>query len=244
MPAAAEVGEPEAVQRELLAGQRLSHPGIAAILASGRDNGQYWIAMEFAPGVTMSRYIEPARLLPWPVVLRVGASMADALAHAHARGVVHRDLKPSNVRLELPTEAVRLLDFGVARIGSGSHTRTGMTLGTPAYMAPEVLAGQPALAAADTYALGVMLYELLSGQRPHRGATLGDLLRSISMDPAVPLSEWCPDLPPQVVDAVHRALDKDPKTRPADLAAYADALRQMAGPPRRGDRPVQPAADD
>lgn len=222
--------------RELVAGRRLRHPGIAGLIDAGSDGGLDWLAMEFAPGVALTRYTDPARLLPEGLVLRIGARIAEALAHAHALGVVHRDLKPSNVRIDLATMGVALLDFGIARIDDGMNTRTGLTLGTPAYMAPEVLAGQPAAEAADVYALGVILYELLAGRRPHDGATLGELLRSVAGHPVPDLGGQCPHLPGAVVDAVHQALRREPKHRPSDLMAYAsllEALSHSCRPPIR-----------
>lgn len=214
--------------REQVAGWRLRHPGIAGLIDAGSDGGLRWLAMEFAPGVALTRYTDPARLLPEGVVLRIGARIAEALAHAHALGVVHRDLKPSNVRIDLPTMGVTLLDFGVARIDDGMNTRTGLTLGTPAYMAPEVLAGQPASTAADVYALGVILYELMAGRRPHDGATLGELLRSVAERPMPDLGGRCPHLSGPVAEAVHLALRREPKERPSDLVAYASSLEALA----------------
>lgn len=212
--------------REQRAAARLSHPGIVALLDAGGDDHTAWVVSEYAPGVSLARYTQPARRLPEPLVLRVGAQLADALAHAHAHGVVHRDLKPSNVLLELSTGVARLLDFGVARVDDGFRTRTGMTLGTPSYMAPEQLAGAPASAATDTYALGVMLFELLAGRRPHDAATLGELLRAVGSGEAARLQPLCPQLDASAVDAVESLLRRDPARRPADLRAFA---LQLAG---------------
>ncbi|WP_158219732.1 serine/threonine-protein kinase [Ideonella sp. A 288] len=214
--------------REWQAARRLDHPGIAAVLDAGEHGDQQWLVMALAPGMPLDRYTQPARLLPEPLALRVGARVADALAHAHAHGVVHRDLKPSNVLFDLPTGRVTLLDFGVARIDDGSTTRTGMTLGTPSYMAPEQLAGQPATAAVDTYALGVLLFELLTGRRPHLAATLGELLRAIASSPGARLQDLRPDLPAAVTEAVTQALSREATDRPADLVAYAARLDALA----------------
>lgn len=214
--------------RELAAGWRLRHPGIAGLIDAGNDGGMRWLAMEFAPGAPLTRYAEPSRLLPDAVVLRIGAQIAHALAHAHALGVVHRDLKPSNVRVDLSPLTVKLLDFGVARVDDGMNTRTGLTLGTPAYMAPEVLAGQSASAAADVYALGVILYELLAGRRPHDGATLGELLRSVADQQVPDLRGWRPELIGAAAEVVHLALRREPADRPTDLRSYAATLEALA----------------
>lgn len=217
--------------RELLAARRLQHPGIAAVLDAGRSGATTWLVMEFVAGVPLTRYIQPARLLPEALVLRLGARIADALAHAHAQRVVHRDLKPANVLVDLATARVKLLDFGVARIDDGQQTRTGMTLGTPAYMAPEQLAGHAASPATDVYALGVMLFELFTGRRPHGGATMGELLRAVASTPAADLARLRPDLPAEAAAAVQQMLAADPASRPsslAELAARFDGLADNA----------------
>jgi len=214
--------------REWRAAQRLQHPGIVAILDAGSDGQRHWMVSEYAPGVSLERYVRPARLLPEALVLRIGAQMASALAHAHAQGIVHRDLKPSNVLLDLPTGTARILDFGVARIDDGSNTRTGMTLGTPAYMAPEQLAGAAASRATDIYAMGVMLFELLAGRRPHVAASLGELLRAVGAGEPARLGELRPGLEPPVIGAIEALLHRDPTRRMSDLEAVAVELAALA----------------
>ncbi len=184
--------------------------------------------MTLAKGAPLSRYVQPARLLPDALVLRLGARMAQALAHAHGQGVVHRDLKPSNVMVDVPSAQVTLLDFGVARIQGSQATRTGMTLGTPSYMAPEQLAGVLASPASDTYSLGVLLFEMMTARRPHLGATLGELLRAMAGTPAADLHLLRPDLPRAVTHAVQLALAPDAARRPADLIRYAARLEELA----------------
>ncbi len=214
--------------RELQASRRLRHPDIAAILDAGQEADVAWLAVEFAPGLPLSRYTQASRLLPTALVLRLGARLAAALACAHQQGVVHRDLKPSNVLVDLPSMGVKLLDFGVARIEDGQQTRTGLTLGTPAYMAPEQLAGLPASPASDAYALGVVLFEMLTAQRPHGGANLGELLRQVAEAPAADLASLRPELPRPAALAVQQLLARDPQQRPADLAAWARQAEHLA----------------
>jgi len=216
------------LQREAALARRLDHPDIIAVYEAGIDNQQVWLAMERVRGVDLGRYTLPSRLLPETLVLRIGARVGAALAHAHANGVVHRDLKPANVLVNLATGQVKLADFGVARAEDGSQTRTGMTLGTPAYMAPEQLAGEPASAATDTYALGVMLFELLTGRRPHQAATLGELLKATANEAPAALAALRPDLPAPVLALVEQLLARDPARRPADLAAWAGQLAALA----------------
>jgi serine/threonine-protein kinase len=216
------------LHREAELARKLDHPDIVAVIEAGLQGRQAWLAMERIRGVDLSRYTQRHLLLPENLVLRIGARVAAALAHAHARGVVHRDLKPANVLVNLAAGQVKLADFGVARDEDASVTRTGMTLGTPAYMAPEQLAGAPAGPATDAYALGVMLFELLSGRRPHQAATLGDLLQATANQPPASLARLRPDLPAPAVAAVEQLLARQPADRPADLDAWATSVAALA----------------
>lgn len=216
------------LQREADLARRLDHPDIVAVIEAGLQTGGAWLAMERVRGVDLSRYTQRHLLLPETLVLRIGARVGAALAHAHAHGVVHRDLKPANVLVNLADGQVKLADFGVARDQDASATRTGLTLGTPAYMAPEQLAGAPASAASDTYALGVMLFELLAGRRPHQAATLGELLKATASQPPASLAALRPDLPPTVVAVVEQLLARDPAARPADLAAWSAQVASLS----------------
>ena len=160
--------------------RQLTHPDIVRVLASGDDAGTAWMAMELLGGCDLERYTRPARLLPEPVVLQLAERLARALAYAHGRGVVHRDVKPANVIVDWSSNRVTLTDFGIARAAGAESTRTGLVLGSPVYMAPEQLAGAPADARGDLYALGVLLFQLLTGRLPHESHSLGDLLRQVA----------------------------------------------------------------
>lgn len=216
------------LQREADLARRLDHPDIVAVFEAGLQPGGAWLAMERVHGVDLSRYTQRHLLLPETLVLRIGARVGAALAHAHANGIVHRDLKPANVLVNLASGQVKIADFGVARDDDASATRTGLTLGTPAYMAPEQLAGAPANAASDVYALGVMLFELLCGRRPHQAATLGELLKATASEAPASLAALRPDLPPTVVMAVEQLLARDPADRPADLAAWSAQIAALS----------------
>ncbi len=216
------------LRREISLARRLNHPDVVHLLDAGIESDLVWLVMERVRGADLTRYTQPRRLLPDNLVMQIGARVAGALAHAHAHGVVHRDLKPANVLVNLAAGQVKLADFGVARVDDAEATRTGMTLGTPAYMAPEQLAGQPASPASDAYALGVVLFELFAGRRPHEASTLGELLRVTASQPPANLSALRPDLPPSVTQAVHHLLAADPTDRPGDLAAWADRAAALA----------------
>lgn len=228
MPAGQRLEWTTRLHREAELARKLDHPDIVAVYESGLQGQHAWLVMERIRGVDLSRYTQRHLLLPENLVLRIGARVAAALAHAHAHGVVHRDLKPANVLVNLATGVVKLADFGVARADDANLTRTGMTLGTPAYMAPEQLAGAPASAATDTYALGVMLFELLSGRRPHQAATLGELLQATANQPPAALTSLRPDLPAPVVSAIEQLLARQPADRPARLDAWAASVAGLA----------------
>lgn len=207
---------------------RLQHPHIVACLGAGEEAGRPWMALEWMSGHDLTRYTARHRLLPEPLVLEFVAQMARALAHAHRLGIVHRDVKPANVRVNLPKRLVKLADFGVARLEDATRTRTGIVLGTPAYMAPEQLAGAAADVRADLYALAVVLYELLTAHRPHEASSLGELLRQVVSKPAPDLREWRPDLPAALAAVVAKALSREPAQRHPDGDEFAAALEAAA----------------
>lgn len=211
-------------EAEVRAARALAHPGIVAVLDAGVEHDLAWIAMEVAPGVPLERYTRPPRLLPEPLALWVAEQVARALAHAHAVGVIHRDVKPANVLVDLPARSVKVTDFGLARLADAAATRTGVLLGSPAYLAPEQLAGGPATAAGDVYALGATLFQLLAGRLPYEGRSMGELLREAAAGALPDLGALRPDLPPALVALVGAAIARRPLDRPPGAAALADAL--------------------
>ncbi len=206
--------------------RRLHHPGIVALHDAGVEGPLAWLAMEPVPGSDLTRYTRPQRLLPEPLVLRVGERIAQALAYAHRQGVVHRDVKPANVLVDWRSDAVKLADFGLARADDGVQTGTGIVPGSPAYMAPEQLAGAVPSPRSDLYALGVMLFQLLAGRLPHDGASMGELLRHVADEPVPDLRLLRPDLPAGVASLAARLMAKRATDRPPDGDAVA---RELAG---------------
>lgn len=223
--------------REAELAARLNHPGIVRQYRAGHDGVLDWLLMELLPGTDLRRYAAPSRLLPEAVVLDIGARLARALAHAHGAGIVHRDLKPANVIVDWRSGRVTLTDFGLARAADAAQTRTGLVLGSPGYMAPELLAGAPPSPASDLYALGAMLFELLTGARPFEADALGELLRRVASEPAPDLRLHRPDLPPALARLLMALLAKRPEQRPAGAAAVAEALDALRRPIDAGDPP-------
>lgn len=223
-------------ERQTAALRSLQHPDIVQLWDAGIDGPHAWLAMEPVPGTDLGRYTAPARLLPELLVVAAGARIAAALAHAHRAGLVHRDLKPANVLVHLPTGTLKVADLGLARPLGAESTRTGLIAGTPAYMAPEQLAGMAPDAQTDLYALGVSLFELLSGRRPHEADTMGELLRRVAGEPPLDLAALRPDLPAALTQLVASLLARDRAQRPRDGEAVAAALaeigRAASGPTR------------
>lgn len=212
--------------REAGAAARLRHPGIVAVLDCGvvRDIG--FIAMEYVAGDDLTAHTAPGRLLPVPVVLEFACQAARALAHAHRQGVVHRDVKPANLLVDAASGVVKVADFGIARmVDTGAwRTRTGQVLGSPAFMSPEQMAGRPVDGRTDLYALGVVLFLLLTGALPHPAASMGELMRAIAQEAAPDVRNLRPDLPEAVAHIVALALQKRPQLRYADGEQMADDL--------------------
>ncbi len=156
------------------------------------------------------------------------ARAADALDYAHRRNVVHRDIKPANIMYDSLSNNVKITDFGIAKLIDANRTRTGIVLGTPAFMSPEQLEGKNVNGHTDLFALGVSLYQLLTGQLPFRGASMTNLMFVIANEPHQSVTSLRADLPKWLDEVVDRALAKDPADRFESAAEMAAALRRAA----------------
>jgi hypothetical protein len=203
-------------EREARAAARLAHPGIVTLYEAGADDEGAYLVSELVKGQTLDSVLEQGRLSDRDIV-EIGIALCDALAHAHANGIVHRDVKPSNVlipdRPTAPNTAVKLTDFGVARvIGGDSLTRTGDVVGTAAYMAPEQAEGLDASSPADLYALALVLYEALTGVNPVRSGTAAQRARRLGAH-LPPLRRQRRDLPRELGRSIDLALRPKPRER-------------------------------
>src|SRR5438132_935115 len=226
-------------EREALAAARLRHERCLRAYALERDTRNVYIAYEYVPGQTMRQALRAGDLDDASAV-EAGAQVLEALAHAHARGIVHRDVKPSNVLVaEGEAISVRLLDFGLAQLAEEeSLTATGDVPGTLAYVPPERLHGEPGEPAADIWAVGVLLWEALAGWHPFWNGSLLETARRIE-NGAAPLAQVRPDLPKPLCALVDRMLALDPAARPpAALLAHElrDALAERIRRRTRGPR--------
>jgi serine/threonine-protein kinase len=226
----------ERAEREAEAAARLRHRGCLRAYAFGRERGHVFIATEYAPGRTFRDALRSGQLNDGDAI-EACAQLAEALAHAHGRGVLHRDVKPANALLVDGPEvvSVRLLDFGLAAFAE-AHTLTaqGDVPGTLAYISPERLTGEPSTGAADVWAVGVMLWEALAGRHPFTRPSLRETGDAIEAG-APSLAVERPDLPKPLVATVDRALALDPRKRPT-AAQLADELRHAKQKPRAGAR--------
>lgn len=211
--------------REAEMAGRLNHPSIVTVYDAGEDRGLAYIAMEFLSGEHLSFYAEPQNLLPAPKVLSLVARLADALDYAHRQNVIHRDIKPANIMFNVETDALKITDFGIARLTDVSRTKTGIVLGTPSFMSPEQLEGRSIDGRSDLFALGVTLYQLLSAQLPFRADSMTRLMNKIATEPHTPIRSIRPELPSELEAILERALAKLPERRFQRGAEMAEALR-------------------
>ena len=173
--------------REAKAIGRISHPNIVTVYDVGQDHGTIYIAMEYLEGRPLNEVIK-GKTLPMDEAVGMCVQVADALGYAHRQGITHRDIKPSNIILA-PDNRIKLTDFGIARIEDpdvAQQTQVGDILGTPVYMAPEQVMGQRADGRTDLYALGVIAYEMMAGQRPFGGGNIAAIFRSTMSFPFFP----------------------------------------------------------
>lgn len=223
----------ERFRQEAMALARLSHPGIATLHGLQPHGASFLMVMEYVPGETLDTHLRRQGRLPWMRAVAVTVAMLEALAHAHAQGVVHRDIKPANVMLT-PDERVKLMDFGIARLrGVARQTRLGFAVGTPSYMAPEQLRSEDVDGRTDLYAVGLVLYELLTGEAPFVADSDHALMHQQLTRPVPPVSARVVDVPRVLEAIIARLTAKDPERRYAD----ADAVRRALLAVLTGERP-------
>ncbi|HEY6640171.1 MAG TPA: serine/threonine-protein kinase [Nitrospiraceae bacterium] len=210
--------------REAESTGRLSHPNIVTIYDAGEEDDLGYIAMELIEGTPLKQWARKPNLMPVNEVLLTVATVADALDYAHQQGVVHRDIKPANIMLT-KDRVVKVMDFGIAKMASSSKTQTNIVLGTPTYMSPEQISGKKVDGRSDIFSLGVVLFELLTGQLPFTADNLSAVLFSITHHPHPSIQTLRADLPPMVQEIVDRALQKELPHRYRRAEEFAEELR-------------------
>ncbi len=199
--------------REAHAARTLHHPDILQVVDAGQDGRDAWLALEYVLGRDLSLFTRPGQLLPVREVVQIGVRLARALDYAHSQGVIHRDIKPANVMLDRVNGGLKLMDFGIARVGDGNRTRTGLVLGTPSFMSPEQLAGLTVDGRSDLFSLGVLLYQLLTGTLPHQSESMARLMQLIATVPAPDVRVQRPELPESLALVLALAQEKRPELR-------------------------------
>ncbi len=198
--------------REAESAGTLSHPNIVTIYDAGEEHDLAYIAMEFLEGEDMSKYVKKKNLLPMRKVIDYVADIADALDYAHQQGVVHRDIKPANIML-IKSGVVKVTDFGIARITASSQTQTGVVKGTPHYMSPEQISGEKVDGRSDIFSLGVMLFQLLTGDIPFKGDSPAALMHQIMNKPHPDPKSVNPKLLKPHGIIIDKAMEKDKDKR-------------------------------
>ncbi|HTR79887.1 MAG TPA: protein kinase, partial [Gemmatimonadaceae bacterium] len=223
--------DPAALERfrsEIRLARRISHRNVVRTHDIGENNGLYYITMEFVDGRSLKELIVSRGRLPTAAVLPIAKQLCRALDVAHEAGVIHRDIKPQNMVVE-PDGVLKVMDFGIARMAerTGGHTQAGMVVGTPEYMAPEQLLGDSVDARADLYAVGVVLYESLTGRLPHTADTPISLIAKVLEEtPAEPRS-LASDIPERLAAAIMLTLSKEPTQRPRSAGALLGLLDRV-----------------
>ncbi len=216
-------------RREAQAAGRLTHPNIVGVFDYGETDDVAYIVMEFVDGPPLKTLLDQQERFALVDALRVMQDLLAGLQFSHERGVVHRDIKPANVMLTSAGQA-KIADFGIARIESSSMTQAGTLLGTPAYMSPEQFMGQVVDARTDIYSSGVLLYQLLTGERPFEGGMSAIMHKALHTEPPAP-SQLSVTAPPAFDAVVRRAMAKRPEERYSSAVAFAEAIRAAAAAP-------------
>src|SRR5438477_12532862 len=223
-------------QTEARAAGLLTHPNIVVVFDAGEEDGLYYITMELVEGKSLQAMLDAGQAFPLPRTLRIMEQTCSALQFAHERNVVHRDIKPANLMLT-GDDTVKITDFGTAKILQfGTVQQTAHVMGTPSYMSPEQVKGRAVDGRSDIFSLGVMLYEMITGEKPFPGQSITTVIYKIVNEEPVPPPQLNPTIHPGISAAVMRALAKDPQERYhscrellEDLRNYRNVAASTAG---------------
>ncbi len=223
--------------REARAAGGLNHPNIVTVFDVGQVDGMPYLAMEVLEGATLADRLESDQPPKPDAVIDLAIQLCSALSYAHERGVIHRDVKPANVHFDAASGIAKLLDFGIAGIEGRrekSASEGGTVVGTPAYMAPEQMLGEAVDARCDLYALGVVLYRLLSGRLPFDEAAINEQVNSVLNQPPPPLQPFHENTPRELVELTMRLLSKSPAARHDSAAEVLEELQDLRARMARG----------
>jgi CHASE2 domain-containing sensor protein/predicted Ser/Thr protein kinase len=213
--------------REAESAGMLNHPNIVSIYDAGEEHDLAYIAMEYLEGEDLAKYTHKENQLSLRDVLQIIAQVADALDYAHGKEVVHRDIKPANIMRLTESGTIKVTDFGIARITSSSKTKTGVVLGTPSYMSPEQVSGKKIDGRSDIFSLGVVLFEMLTAQKPFVSDDITSLMFQISKEQHPSIRQINPKIPPVVEKIIDKALCKDVEQRYQKAGLVAAHLKKV-----------------
>ena len=217
--------------REARAAGNFSHRNIVTVYDVGQLEDRPYIVIELLTGMSLAEVMDSGEPLPLDQILSLGMQLADALSYAHKHGVIHRDVKPSNIMLLSDGSTIKITDFGIARIDDPSaedQTVVGTVLGTPQYMSPEQVKGKPVDERSDLFSVGVVLYQLCTGQKPFEGDSIATLLYKITEENPPQVSSLRPDVPPGVRHIINKLLAKAPEERFQSGEELHQALKHEA----------------
>ncbi|WP_230168117.1 serine/threonine-protein kinase, partial [Roseomonas sp. CECT 9278] len=223
-------------RREAQAAGRLSHPNIVGVYDYGENAHDAWIVMELVEGKSLKDRLDKNERFTIPDIVRIMGEVCAGLAYSHQRGVVHRDIKPGNIMMTTDGQ-VKIADFGIARLENSSMTQVGTLIGTPSYMAPEQFRGEPVDLRADIWSSGVMLYQLLTGEKPFEGGFSAVMHKALHTEPPPP-SQLSVTTPRGFDAVIARALAKRPDDRFRSAGEFADAIRAAVHAPAAAAEPA------
>jgi eukaryotic-like serine/threonine-protein kinase len=214
-------------RREALAAARLQHPNVVQVFDSGQDpeSRRHYIVMEYVDGPSCADLLRERKRLEVEETVQIVRDACQGLAYAHRAGVIHRDVKPGNLLIAEEMRTTKLADFGIAKAAEQTRiTQVGSVLGTAAYLSPEQARGDEAGPSSDTYSLGVCAYQFLTGRLPHEYSSLTELALKQQQEAVVPITEYRPEVPRELDEAVRLSLERDPAARYASALEFAHAI--------------------
>ena len=235
-------------EEEATAVAKLCHPNIVQVFDFNTDEGVYYMVLEFIPGETLQdrlrRLNKAGRQLSLDEAIKFTINVCDAMGYAHKQGIIHRDIKPANIMLDVHGQAI-LMDFGIVKIiGGDSHTATGAVVGTARYMAPETIRSEVPDQRSDIYSLGITLYEMLSGEPPFNADSAMSLMMMHLNDPVPDLRSIRPEVPSELVNILHKSLEKDPARRYGSASEMSADLKRVLAELERGRAASEPTTPE